>query len=124
MDIDKILKLEIEGEIKELLSKFKYVPDSIVPKINVSNDSAQPFIDIGFGGDLYYVIRERGVELERRLFPNVDYLLREVFIGISHELASNEELKISRENKLKYSPQKVNDIEKEYLKRFNPDWDL
>ena len=122
MDIKK-LKLQVEREIASLISKVANIPYELIPKVNEPNDLAYPFIDISSEGDLYYVVRERGVELERSIHPDVDCLLNKIFIDLSFVLASKKEME-EREIEADYSFDKIKNIQKEYLKKFNPDWNL
>ncbi|RDI15960.1 hypothetical protein [Flavobacterium sp. AG291] len=119
MDAEE-LKLQVENEIDLLISKVADIPYELIPKVNESNDFAYPFVDISSEGDLYYVVREQGVELERSIQPDTDCLLKVIFKSISYELAFREELK----NSNNYSHQQVKNLQEEYLKKFNPDWGL
>lgn len=122
MEKSKELELKIEKEIYQLLAKVVDIPKEFVPQVNISNDLAYPYIDIGFDGTLYLVVRERGIEYERVIYNDLDLLLQEVFKRLSFELAMKYELE-NRKSNLDYSFKEVEKIQKEYLKKFNENWE-
>lgn len=63
-----------------------------LPDINESNDMAKPFIEIDRYG-YNYVVRERGIEYERTIPPDLKELLYLVFRGITFDMASTWEVK-------------------------------
>lgn len=118
---EKELQEKIEQEINQLLTKVSDVPKELIPQVNRSNDFAYPYIDIGFDGTLYLVVRERGIECERIMYNNLDLLLRDVFERLSFELAVKYELE-NRKNDAEYSFKKIEKIQNDYLKKFNENW--
>ena len=121
MKKDKELEFKIVQKINQLLAKVEDIPKEFIPKVNVSNDLAYPYIDIGFDGTLYLVVRERGIEQERIIYNNLDLLLREIFERLSFELAVKYELE-NRKDDSEYSLKKIEKIQNDYLKKFNEDW--
>lgn len=115
---DKELELKIKNRIAQLVKKVEGVPKEFIPQINVSNDFAFPYIDIGFGGEIYLVVRERGVEYERTYYPEVDLLIKEVFKRIAFQLAVRDEAQ-NRENEAAYSFDKIEKLQLDYLTKFN-----
>jgi hypothetical protein len=87
-DLSKIFEKElkkIDGDI------------NLLPKINSSNDFAEPFVEIDQYG-YNYVARERGKEIFRKLPFDLDELLYEVFENITWQIASNWEVNNRKEN--------------------------
>jgi len=115
---DKELELKIRNRIAQLVKKVEDVPEEFIPQINVSNDFASPYIDIGFGGAVYLVVRERGVEYERTYYPEVDLLIKEVFRRIAFQLAVRDEAE-HRKNEAAYSFEKIEKLQQDYLNKFN-----
>lgn len=88
---------ELEFKIKLFANKIQ-APNNLLPEINESNDFAKPYIDIGIGETIYYVIRERGIEHERTIYRNEDELLFRIFKDITFIMAAEYELKNRIEN--------------------------
>jgi len=84
--------------IKEIQEKLFYcaekinAPGNLIPLINESNDLACPYIEISDSGLMYFVIRERGVEQERKLVAEVEDLLYLAFSKITFSMACQYEL--------------------------------
>ena len=112
---------DIKVRISILLQRIEDVPEYLKPKVNISNDLAYPFIDVGFDGSLYYVVRERGVEVERIMFYSVDSLLFKIFKDLTFELAMKKEIEL-RHGDEQYSIDKIYQIQDELMKRLNPSW--
>lgn len=118
---DEELQLLIESEINKLLIKVEDIPKHFIPQVNISNDFAYPYIDIGSEGILYLVVRERGIEYERIAYNNLDLLIEEIFKRLSFELAVRYELE-NRQCDSDYSFKKIEEIQKDYLKMFGVNW--
>jgi hypothetical protein len=65
---------------------------NLLPKINESNSEAEPFIEIDRYG-YNYVCIERNEEIFRKIPPDLDWLIFEVFRDITWQMASEWELK-------------------------------
>lgn len=61
-------------------------PSNLLPKINQSNSIAVPFIEISEYG-YNYVCIERNEEIFRKMPPDMDWLIFEVFREITREMA-------------------------------------
>lgn len=118
---DEELKLLIENEINKLLIKVEDIPKHFIPQVNMSNDFAYPYIDISSEEILYLVVRERGIEYERIAYNNLDLLIEEIFKRLSFELAVRYELE-NRQCDSDYSFKKIEEIQKDYLKKFGVNW--
>ncbi|QQU04325.1 hypothetical protein [Myroides odoratus] len=118
MEKDKEVELKIRNKIAQLVKKVEGVPEEFIPQLNVSNDFASPYIDIGFGGAVYLVVRERGVEYERTYYPEVDLLIKEVFKRIAFQLAVRDEAE-QRKNEADYSFDKIEKLQLDYLNKFD-----
>lgn len=112
---------ELEFKIAELANKI-VAPIDLLPQINQSNDFAKPYIDVGNGDVIYYVIKERGVEYERVLYVNEDELLYRIFKDITIEMAQKYELRNRIESQdfriLLFKGQG------ELMNLLNPDWGI
>lgn len=115
-NIEKKIK-EVNDRLSIIINKLN-IPDYLIPKINISNDLAYPYIDVGEDSSLFLVIRERGVEYERVQYPTIEMLFLKLFEYITFELAVIEEKKI-RKNDEDYSVSKINQIQKELLKKID-----
>lgn len=54
------------------------------------------------------------------MYPNIDYLLKEIFSMIAYQLATKEILQSTSE----YNHKEVEKIQKRLLKKFKSDWDI
>jgi len=118
MEKEKEVELKIRNRIAQLVKKVEDVPEEFIPQINVSNDFASPYIDIGFGGAVYLVVRERGVEYERTYYPEVDLLIKEICKRIAFQLAERDEVQ-HRKNKATYSFDNIEKLQLDYFNKFN-----
>lgn len=118
MDTAAVLEKEMKEKINKYVSNFGELPDYYIPKVNQSNDFAYPYVDIGFGGALYIVIREKGIEFKRTLCTDVNSTLKEIFEMYSYLLASDAQPR-TREG---YPHDEIQKRQKEFLSRFNPEW--
>jgi len=81
---------ELNNKIK-LLGKTIDVPEKLLVGFGQKNQYAQPYIEIKF--PFYYlVVSEKGRELDRQKFLNVDTLLYAVFEKITFEMALHYEV--------------------------------
>ncbi len=110
MNKREIIAEALEKKIKENIIKLGEVPDYLIPKINISNDYAYPYLEIQNDGTIYIVIRERGVEYDRDLCINIDNAIFKLFEKITFELALNEEKGSSD-----YSLERIKSRQKELL---------
>jgi len=112
--------------IKEIQEKLLFyakkinAPKSLIPLINETNDLAYPYIEIDDSGLLYFVIRERGVEYERRLVAREEDLFYLIFSKITFSMASQFEL----ENRIESQDSRKLIFEKqiELLKTLDEEW--
>lgn len=87
---------EIKRIISEYGEKIK-APKDLLPVFGI-NDFATPYIEIDNSGNYNYVIRERGVEYERKIFIGIELLIFEVFKDVTFSMATDFELKNRIEN--------------------------
>lgn len=95
-------------------------PKDLLPLINESNDSAYPFIEVDSFGTMFFVIRERGEEIERRITTNLEDLLYWVFSGITFTMACKYEL----DNRIEEQDSRILIFKKqtELLNAINENW--
>ena len=67
----------VEEKINLILFDFG-VPAGLIPRVNYSNDFADPYIEIGDDDTLYLVVREAGFELDRVVCNDIKLLLKAV----------------------------------------------
>ena len=90
------------------LSKLKTVVDDYASKIQASEwllptygyseDGARPHVELGSDSSYFYVIIERGEELERHKCNTLDELLYIVFRSVTSEMAAKYEVANRIEN--------------------------
>ncbi len=85
-------KKRLETELKKINGDIE-----LLPEINQSNDFAKPFIELDEHG-LYYVCRERGEEIFRKVPFDLDELLYEIFDAVTFEMAIKWEAQNRKEN--------------------------
>ncbi|HSC40037.1 MAG TPA: Imm63 family immunity protein [Chitinophagaceae bacterium] len=115
--------MPIVKEIQEKLffyAKKINAPRSLIPLVNESNDLAYPYIETDDSGLLYFVIRERGVEYERRLMAREEDLFYLIFSKVTFSMASQFEL----ENRIESQDSRKVIFEKqiELLKILDEEW--
>ena len=95
-------------------------PKDLLPLINESNDSAYPFIEVDSFGTMFFVIRERGEEIERRITTKLEDLLYWIFSGITFTMACKYEL----ENRIDEQDARILIFRKqtELLNAINGEW--
>ena len=101
----------VEEKINLILFDFG-VPAGLIPRVNYSNDFADPYIEIGDDDTLYLVVREAGLELDRVVCNDIKLLLKAAYAKIAFELAAKLELQL-RKDESDYSVEKIKEIEKE-----------
>ena len=89
---------DIKNEVDKLANKINASTD-LLPTYSYSRDLAYPHIEVDSSGLLYYVIVERGEELERRITNKLDDLLFWIFSSVTFSMASAYELKNRIEDK-------------------------
>jgi hypothetical protein len=108
----------IQHRIIELASSIGAL-DSELPTFGRSEDGARPHIEVA-GPFAYYVVVERGQELERWQFADLDALLHRVFADITFQVACRFELRNRRpgedSRRLMFAKQL------EHLTHLNPSW--
>ena len=82
---------QIKNKIKTLSQNIN-VPNNLLP-IYELNDFAHPYIELDENDNYNYVVRERGMEYERKVFSDDNALLFEVFKDITSSMATDFELK-------------------------------
>ncbi|WP_299178448.1 hypothetical protein [uncultured Chryseobacterium sp.] len=111
MNRKEMITKQLEEEIEKSILKLGGIPNYLIPKINISNDSAYPYLEIDNDGTIYIVIREKGIEYERDICVHIENTVFKLFEKITFELALNEEK--SNEN---YSLERVKNRQRELLK--------
>jgi hypothetical protein len=91
-DLVPLISLDhIERSVRELAQTI-HAPDWMLPTFGHSEDGARPHLEIDPSGRMHYVVVERGNELERRTFVELDELMFHVFSEVSFSLAGPFEL--------------------------------
>src|SRR3954447_3869095 len=72
------------------LARMIDAPASSLPTYGHTLDGARPHIE-AVGSLLYFVVVERGVELVREPYSQLDKLLERIFAGVTSEMASSFE---------------------------------
>jgi len=111
MNKKEMIIKELEKKIRKAIMKLDGIPEYLIPKINVPNDYAYPYVEIENNGTIYIVVREKGVEYERVICLDVSDTILKLFEKITFELAVNEE-----KNNLKYSIENLKNKQKELMK--------
>lgn len=83
--------VEIERRVSELASVIG-AAEWMLPTYGHSADGARPHVEVDRAGRMHYVVVERGQELERATFVNLDDILYRVFEDVTFSLASQFEL--------------------------------
>jgi hypothetical protein len=82
--------IEIENEVRDRASRIG-VPDSLLPTFGFSRDMGYPHVEVD-SRYYYYVVVERGVELERRSTINHEELLYWIFREVTFTMAMKFEM--------------------------------
>jgi hypothetical protein len=82
--------LEVQEHVLRL-SRLIDAPERLLPTYGSSEDGARPHIEVEWWG-YYFVVVERGSEIERIPCGTIDELLRQIFQGVTFELAMEYEL--------------------------------
>ncbi|MBB2750050.1 UNVERIFIED_ORG: hypothetical protein GGI57_000723 [Rhizobium aethiopicum] len=80
-------KTEIETRFLDIAGKISLPAAKAIVQFH-GDGMASPFIDIKDSGEMFYVIEERGVELERKRCLSIDDVLYFLFSSITHDMAS------------------------------------
>lgn len=110
MNKKEMIIKELEREISKTITKLNGIPEYLIPKINVPNDNAYPYVEIENNGMIYIVVREKGIEYERVICLDVSNTIFKLFEKITFELAVNEE-----KNNLKYSIENIKNKQKKLM---------
>lgn len=81
---------EIKAEVDRLAAKID-APENLLPTYGTSRDFAYPHIEVD-SRFYYYVVVERGQELDRKWAPFLDQLLEWIFVGVTSQMAGTYEL--------------------------------
>jgi hypothetical protein len=82
---------EIKNRVEELAQKIN-APNHMLPSYGSIKYDALPYIEIDNLGLMYYVVFERGLELERKMTDQLDELLFWIFAPVTFWMASQYEL--------------------------------
>ena len=88
----------VRNRVEELAIKIN-APAEALPTYGKSKDFAHPHIEVDEDGLYYYVVVERGVELERKVTPNLNELLHWIFKNVSFTMACHFEFQNRIEDK-------------------------
>ena len=81
---------EIKAGVDRLASKIN-APENLLPTYGYSEDFARPHIEVD-SRFYFYVVVERGQELDRKWAPFLDQLLEWIFVGVTSQMAGTYEL--------------------------------
>jgi hypothetical protein len=110
--------IEVRTRVEEL-ARVIGAPESSLPTYGQTQDAARPHIEC-HGNLLYFVVVERGAELVREPYPQLDQLLERVFSGITSEMASDFEARNRRPGE--DFRRQMFAVDLAYLSKLNPDW--
>lgn len=88
---------DIKSKVNELAVKIE-APSNLLPDYGSSRDLAYPHIETDNLGFLYYVIIERGQEIERKVTDKLENLLYWIFRDVASSMASSYEMKNRNDN--------------------------
>lgn len=94
-------------------------PEHYLPTYGHSEDAARPHVEVD-GPVMQYVVVERGQELSRETFADVDGLLARIFKDVTFQMASHFELRNRRPNEDARRVLFAKQLE--LLGRLSPDW--
>ena len=109
---------EIKAEVDQLAAKID-TPENLLPTYGYSRDFAYPHIEVD-SRFYYYVIVERGQELDRKWAPFLDQLLEWIFVDVTSQMAGTYELTQRVESQDFRRIMFARQIE--LLALLNPDW--
>ncbi|MCY1660773.1 Imm63 family immunity protein [Chryseobacterium sp. SL1] len=110
MNKKEIIK-KIEEMIEKNLKQIVGIPDYLIPKVNIPNECAYPYLEVENNGTIFLVIRERGIEYERDICLDINDSIYKIFEKITFELAINEE-----KSNVNYSLERIKEKQKELMK--------
>ncbi len=109
---------EIEAKVNQLAQKIE-APKNILPTYGYSEQTARPHIEIS-SVVYYYVVAERGQEIDRYTAFDLDELLYKIFADVTFELSSKYEMshRIANQDSRRIMFQH----QVELLSRLSPEW--
>ncbi|WP_245461765.1 Imm63 family immunity protein [Rhizobium leguminosarum] len=81
-------RAEIENRFLEVAQKIGLPTGKTIVQFQ-GDGMATPYVDLRDNDEIYYVVEERGVELERVKCSSIDDVLYFLFSDITHDMASN-----------------------------------
>ncbi|MGR9557498.1 Imm63 family immunity protein (plasmid) [Rhizobium leguminosarum] len=81
-------RAEIENRFLEVAHKIGVPTGKTIVQFQ-GDGMATPYVDLKDSDEIYYVVEERGVELERVKCSSIDNVLYFLFSDITHDMASN-----------------------------------
>ncbi|MDI5927463.1 Imm63 family immunity protein [Rhizobium leguminosarum] len=81
-------RAEIENRFLEVAHKIGVPTGKIIVQFQ-GDGMATRYVDLKDSDEIYYVVEERGVELERVKCSSIDNVLYFLFSDITHDMASN-----------------------------------
>jgi hypothetical protein len=81
-------RAEIENRVMEVAQKIGLPAGKTIVQFQ-GDGMATPYVDLRDNDEIYYVVEERGVELERVKCSSIDDVLYFLFSDITHDMASN-----------------------------------
>ncbi|MGR9467840.1 Imm63 family immunity protein [Rhizobium leguminosarum] len=81
-------RAEIENRFLEVAHKIGVPTGKTIVQFQ-GDGMATPHVDLKDSDEIYYVVEERGVELERVKCSSIDNVLYFLFSDITHDMASN-----------------------------------
>lgn len=76
---------QIERQVRDLAARIR-APDGLLPTYGRTQDGARPHVEVDDAG-FHFVVVERGEELERATFADVDGLLERIFESVTFSMA-------------------------------------
>jgi hypothetical protein len=109
----------IKTQVDKLARKIN-APQALLPTYGTSTDGGHPHVEIDEKGNLFYVIVERGQVMKRYQALDIDDLLYTIFLSITFNLASQQELNQRRQNE--DSRRQIFNIQESLLEQLKLDW--
>ena len=78
---------QIERQVRSIAARIG-APDDLLPTFGRTRDGAHPNVEVNETG-YHFVVVERGEELERATFADVDGLLEKIFRSVTFSMAMN-----------------------------------
>lgn len=103
----------------ERLARVIGAPPEYLPTYCRSDDGARPHIEFQ-NGHYHFVVEERGVELQRITSPNPQDILYEVFSAVTHQMASDYEVRHRRQGE--DSRRQLFDVQLQLLGTLSDSW--